>query len=139
MMVGFEDTTEDKKWLVPKRNKNIKCFFSDGNKSEHQDKCLSWRMLTSSIGSSETQLTLNIPQKVLIAKILFWSIWCYLEGSTVLLGYPNTSIFASGQKNILLQSWIDWRMISVIPFRSSHKNFLQTTINKKYGNQKVWV
>ena len=59
MMVGFEDTTEDKKWLVSEKNKNIQCFFSDGNKSEHQDECLGTRMLTSSIGASETQLTLN--------------------------------------------------------------------------------
>ena len=130
MIVGFEDTTENKKWLVPQRNKNIRCFFSDSNKSEHQDKCLGWRMLTSSIGSSETQLTLKHTPKDLA--ILFLLILFYLE-RYIAVYWTISPFFVSGQKNVLLQSWIDWRMISVILFWSTHKIF-----SKQRSIKKVW-
>ena len=184
MMVGFEDTTEDKKWLVSEKNKNIQCFFSDGNKSEHQDECLGTRMLTSSIGASETQLTLNkhcqcsyellscelwhwqyllmFHHKIALKRI-FWlnlkeniarvwliiskgngRVWvsCHiifrkkdsLREPKILCLVVLISIFASGQKMILLQSWIDRRMSSVIPSDPHTQFFLQTTINIQMMN-----
>ena len=119
MMVGFEDTTEDKKWLVPQRNKNIQCFFSDGNKSEHQDKCLGWRMLTSSIGSSETQLTLRIPQKLLIA-MLFLSILLYLYGNIVVWTVSNFFVWTK-KCSFAKLNWLEDDLSNT--FWSSHKIF----------------
>ena len=131
MMVGFEDTTENKKWLVPQRNKNIQCFFSDSNKSEHQDKCLGWRMLTSSIGSSETQLTLKHTPKdfdsniIFINLILFRKIHCSIHYNEQYLNFCVwTKKCSLGKLN-----WLEDDLSNT--FLILTQNFLQTTINKK--------